>query len=84
MLLINVTRGTIAGVLDTPLKLVTYKKLKNEKLQDHVNNNEKLVQQFFGELFSGGAIYREVKFLGGNFLGSNFPGDFFPGSPIFR
>ena len=71
MPLTNVTRAfliDVAGVLDTPLKLVTIKNLKNEQLQDNVNNYEKLVKQFLGGIFRG------ANFLCGNFMGGNYLG----------
>ena len=72
MPLTNVTRGSIidvAGVQDTPLKLVTsYKKLKNEQLYDNVSNSKKLVKQFFGGIFPG------VNYPGGVFSRGHFSG----------
>ena len=56
-----------------------YKKRKNEKVQDDVNNNEKLVKKFIEDIFpefSGGQL-SWGKFSGGNFLRGNFPGAFF-------
>ena len=72
MPLTNVTRESIidvAGVQDTPLKLVTsYKKLKNEQLYDNVSNSKKLVKQFFGGI-SPGVNYPAGLFSRGHFSG---------------
>ena len=72
MPLTNVTRGSIidvAGVQDTPLKLVTsYKKLKNEQQYDNVSNSKKLVKNFSGVFLQGsiilGVFFPEVIFSG--------------------
>ena len=62
-------------------------KLKNEQLQDKVNNNEKQVKQFIRGIFPESnfpwGIFPGCNFLGGNFPGDNFPGGQFSGGDNF-
>ena len=76
----------VAGFLRYASETTYYKKLKNTQLSDNVNNNEKLVEQFFEVPFFRGAILQGETFRGeGNFPetifccgGGNFSGGFFP------
>ena len=72
MLLTTVTRRSIidiAGVLDTPLKLVTKRSFKrnNRKIKSKPQKSSKTI-------FGGGAIFLRGIFPGENFSGRNFLG----------
>ena len=85
----------VAGFLRYASETSYYKKLKNTQLSDNVNNNEKLVEQFFegpffrrailqGETFRGGGNFPETIFCcsGGNFSGGFFPRCILPNTVV--